>query len=1058
MLKDNINNSIKVQQQASNPKQHVYLSASAGTGKTKTLIDRIIRLLLNGVEIDKILCLTFTNVATNEVLERLKNKFEEWLIMSNDQLNADIKALTGEEVTSDKLEYARQLYSIYLDNFDKFRIETLHAFCVKVLKQAHCIDENELDQVEIIDDYTKKRLIEKAYDTTIELSNTKREIDIAINKLGQKYNYNTLLELLSNLLYQKQKLYNFINSQTSIQNLISEQYEFFSANENISSERVIDDFTEEEIIDKFSKELVQEEEENLQTIQTISVWLKGNAQFKKDNLSEYLNCFLTKSMTARMLPFNKDFRNKNLNFIRWYRKEQERVWSFFKKKAAQEQAEFMQYLIIFLNQIICEYEKLKKELGYLEYDDLILKTLELFNSTNDIETLLFSLNLSLSHILIDEAQDLSKTQWFLINKIVAGIGDANSTVFIVGDYKQSIYGFQDAEPQYFVEINEFYKAKFHREQKLWKHLELTYSFRSKKEILGAVDKIFDTKFKDSSTHIAIKEGIGKVQIIEYSYKEPEKLKQNGWILPQRDEEIIDRKKHNAEELANFIIYLLNNGVKAQDIMVLFRKRSEKVNCLVEALKEQNISVAERSKIDFQQNILILDLLSLIKFFLLPEDDLNLAGLLKSPFFNFTEEDIFKIAHNREKKSVWSVLQKFHPDTANLLLKLKDEYENNSLHQFYTNLLYAHKFIFSMEFNGNQQEIVELFLDKVLEFENKYHKRGQSFLDWISDNSQITIESNNTQAVNISTVHAAKGLQSPIVIIADASDSENLPVDTYFWHNDRLIVPYSSQYEIDALTKVKKERKEKAEQESLRLFYVAMTRAENELYIFGNQKSRKNSWYSIAKHILSEHFTQYKQLPKEGYRLNTLDKKADKLPLFLKEDYTPSGIMQHQIASEKEQLYSDLSVITGNFIHKVLYDICKIPEQKRSLYIKNLANASEFEIIPYKEVNSIIKITEKIIQKFSNIFYGNNILSEVTIHSSIDKNAVSARIDKLIINENDIDIVEIKADKAKKIKADIMPMEYKKQLEIYKKCIALAYPNRKINCKILSFYQQKLITL
>ena len=1044
---------VLVQQQASNPKYNVYLSASAGTGKTKTLIDRILRLLLNGTKIDKILCLTFTNVATNEVLERLKNKLEEWFFMNDKQLSLNIKALTGEKITNKKLKYAKELYNIYLENFDKFRIETLHAFCIKALKQAHYIDENESDQIEIIDDYTKRELIGKAYDKTIKLSNTKKEIDIAINRLGQKYDYNTLLELLNNLLSQKQKLYNLINSQTSIQNLINEEYRFYRADKNISSENITDSFIQEEAVNDFPKVLFEEEEK---TVQIINAWLKGNAQFRKDNLSEYLNCFLTKSMTPRMYPFNKDFRNRNSDFMKSYRKEQQRIIAFLKKKTVQEQAEFMQYLIIFLNQVTYEYEKLKQ--GYLEHDDLILKTLDLFNNTNDVETLLFSLNLSISHILIDEAQDLSKTQWLLINKIIAGITGADDTIFIVGDYKQSIYGFQGAEPQYFFEINERYKAKFHKEQKPWKHLRLTHSFRSKKEILKAVDKIFATKFEYHSNHIATKEGVGKIKVIEYSYKEPEKIKQTGWLLPQKDEEIINKKKHNSQELAGFIIHLLNSEAKPEDIMVLFRKRSERITYLVERLREQNIPVSEVNKIDFKQNLLILDLLSLVKFFLLPEDDLNLAGLLKSPFFNFTENDIFKITYNRGKKNVWNMLQTFHPDTAILLLKFKDEYENNSLYQFYTNLLYTHKFALSIKYDENCHEAVELFLDKVLEFEKQYQKRGQFFLNWISNNSQITVENNNTQGINVITIHGAKGLQSPIVIIADASDSENLPVDTYFWYDDRLIVPYSSQYGIDALTQVKEAKNKKIGQESLRLFYVAMTRAENELYIFGNVNSRKNSWYSIAKDLLPDNFIQYSQLSKEKYEFNVPSKRkeSNKLPDFLKEDYQPDGIIQQHIASEREQLHSDSAVIEGNFIHKILHDIPKIPEQKRALYIQNLANTSEFEAIPSGDINNIINITDEIIRKFPNIFYGDNILSEVNIKSRVEGNAISAKIDKLIINENYIDIIEVKTDKAKKITAGAIPAEYKKQLAIYRQCVALVYPNKKINCKILSFYQQDLL--
>lgn len=1055
--------SVRIQQQASNPDANVYLAASAGTGKTKTLVDRMLRLLLNGVKVEDILCITFTNAAANEMLERLKSRLEKWFIMSEEQLRFEVEELVGKKLASDKLRHAKQLYLIYLDNFDKFRIQTLHSFCVQILSQMHYIDENELDKIKIIDSYAKKKLIEDAYEKVTNLSLTKVEIDFAINKLAQKYDYDGISQLTSNLLSQKQKLYTFFNASNSIAELIDDQYKFYGASKNISSCSIIDGFINEDL-DDITGHFSGFHWEGEEALLIIKSWASGDAKFKKENLGKYLDCFLTKSMEPRVrLPFSKRFKDANLGFIELYKVEQQRIINYLEAKTSQEQAEFMQYVIIFVNQITNEYEKLKDELGYLEYDDLILKVSEIFNSNNDMETLLFSLNLSLSHILIDEAQDLSKNQWLLMRKVIDGMAHVGKTIFIVGDYKQSIYGFQGAEPEYFLEINELYKAKLIS----WQSLELTHSFRSQKEILEAVDRIFNSiRFTHNLNHIAVKDGVGKVQVIEHSYQEPERIKEVGWALPQKEKSVSEKRQHNSEELADFVEHLLSRGdVKPNDIMVLFRKRGERIGYFIEALKEKNISVSQTDKLEFAENLLILDLLSVIKFCLLPEDDLNLACLLKSSFFHFTEEELFKISYKRGEESIWDVLQKFEVDVSQFLLKLREEYKGSSIYQFYTNLLYRHKFIMKLrdEFGVASQEIVDLFLDKVLEFEAKHQSGGQSFLEWIKDNSYIAIKNDHIDGVKVITAHSAKGLQSPIVIIADASDSENSPADPYCWYNDRLIIQYSNKYEINMIAKIKQERNAKVKQESLRLLYVAMTRAENELYIFGDAKSKEDSWYSIARNILSEHFIKYAQTTRDkpAIALNPKEENDDSiiLPDFLTEGYVSQKIERNfQIASEEAQIYSDLSVTRGNFIHKILSDIAKISEQDIERYVKCIANTENFKILSDKEVDEIIGITKSIIQKFPDVFYGDNVVSEMSLKSDVEGGAISAKIDKLIINENSICIIEIKADKSKQITIDSIPYEYKRQLEIYKKCISLVYPNKNITCKLLSFYQRKLLEL
>jgi ATP-dependent helicase/nuclease subunit A len=1023
-------------------------------------------LLLDGERIENILCITFTNAATGEMLNRLKEELNKWHVSSDEELKKHIKNMFDQDINKSQILKAKELYNTYLNNFDRIRIQTLHSLCVDVLNQLQFIQEDKLENVKIIDDYNRKRLIEIALENVINLSKTKPELNFSITHLAKKYDYYTLLQLISSILSQKQKIYQFINSQHSILDLINEQYEFHNSKRSASSSNLLDEFIAK-IPQNFKDLVIKNQHEHY--ICTIHLWVTGDRQFQIDNLTKYFDCFLTKSLTARKKLFNKQFRDNHKDLIEECENEQIRIIEFLEKKSSFKQAQFIECLIIILNEIIGEYERLKGKLGYLEYDDLVLKTAEILNESQDLEILLYSLNLSFSHILIDEAQDISKTQWDLLQKIIKSTYNFDSSIFIVGDYKQSIYGFQGADPEHFLTINQFYKTELKKISKSWEYLELTHSFRSKKEILEAVDKVFNSiEFINKLNHIAIKKGVGIVKIIEHSLvPNKEVSEKNCWKIPEKNEDFFDNKLFHAEEIANFISHLLNRNyenyrIAHKDIMVLFRKRCEKMKHLIQVLKQNNISVSEENKINFSDDIIILDLLSIVKFFLLPEDNFNLICLLKSPFFNFTEEQIFKTSYDRKKQNVVDILQNTHPQTSKLLQELEESYQNLSLYDFYIYILYQKKFInnFHQEFGTNCQEIIDIFLDKVSEFEKQLLGDKEVFLEWLQYNSDINVANNNSKGVKITTVHAAKGLQSPIIILADAGDSENMPNENFFWHNEKLIIPNVSEYKNSKIKEIVNERKIKLKQESLRLLYVAMTRTEDELYIFGENTNKQDSWYNITKTILSNNFIKYSELGisnQKNIADNSIVSTNAELPHYFREDYIAENITKKEIASLEKQLYSDLSVARGNFIHKILSDAPKIPMQDLANYIKNLAGSGLFSLIPNKEIEEISLLTKDIMLKFPNIF-NNEVLSEVSVNNLAKKSNTIIKIDKLIVDANHVEIIEIKTDKSKILSNSNLPIEYVRQLEIYKKCISYIYPNKKITCKILSFYQRKLICL
>ncbi|MFQ3307244.1 MAG: ATP-dependent helicase/nuclease subunit A [Candidatus Midichloriaceae bacterium] len=1055
MQEQNTNTANETQNIASNPKFNVYLSASAGTGKTKTLIDRILRLLLNGTPIDSILCLTFTNAAASEMVERLKIKVEQWAKEKDDILIQELKILLTDDFDISKKIIAKQLYFQLLNNIDKFRIQTLHSFCTEVLSRANFFDIATLKDLNIIDDYNKNKFIESAYNEFITNDN-----DETTKKLISKFDSNTLLNFLQIITSQKQNLYKFFNSSEDLISLIKKQYTFYESDIESCSEKILKDFCKNKSDFEIYLRNLENHGENV--ITTLNDWYSLDFKDKKHNLKKYLNCFFTKNNTLRKkVPFSSAFIKDHTEIKALYIDEQQKVYEFIESYAPYDQAEFMKAIIIFLNNTIAKYEKLKAQYSFVEYDDLIIKTLELFSSSNDIENLMYSLDISLSHILIDEAQDLSELQWILIQKIMDTFLNTEKSIFIVGDFKQSIYSFQGAFPEHFIAINDIYKNKCGRENLTWKNLTLNHSFRSKKEILSAVDTVFSNINPSlyNIKHIPTKEAGGIIKIIEHDKLTV--LETKNWILPKKNQLDIDKHYYQSQEIAKFIFTILQkDNVNANDIMVIFRKRGNKLNYLADALNKMNISVTQNYKLNFTNNLLVLDLLSLIKYFLLPEDKLNTASLLKSTYFKLTEQELLNLCIN-DDKNICDSLEKDYPKISSKLNLLREEYYSTSLYEFYNNVLYKHGYIkcFIKEFGIKSYEILDIFFNKITEFEKKYHSGSHHFLDWVEKNSSVTIDEKKENGVKIVTAHSAKGLQSPIVIIADASDSENMPIDDFYWYNNNLIVNSPLNYPFESLKQAKNELNLKRKEESFRLLYVSLTRAENELYIFGEDARKKNNWYETLKNILPEYFTKYDNLIIVDGKITIEKQKQNniEIPEFLIKKHHHISKKSSDTASNQKDEQQHLSITEGVFIHSILENISNISYTNIPRYIENLYLTDEFSVLTNLDINEIIAITKSIIKKYPKIF-NTDVYSELALNSIINNKSFSLRIDKLIINKTSIDIIDIKTDKNESIDKSNIPTQYVKQLKIYEKSMKNLYPSHDIHCQILSFYQQKLFDI
>ncbi|CAL7961458.1 putative DNA helicase [Alphaproteobacteria bacterium] len=908
----------KKQRLASSPWASVYVDASAGSGKTKVLTDRILRLLLKGAKISSILCITFTNAAAEEMLTRLENKLCWWLICSQEELIQDLLILTGVNPTEKEIELARQLYVLFLQREQTIRIQTIHGFCAFILKRCSVIlgVDYPIDTGTIIDEVKKGNLWSEAFDAVLReaLMDDTANLKDSASKLLTLFDIDSLCNLtfeLTNCTTDARKYFAHLENESNLELLeqlfTQKSYDLVGACIDSSSVDVIGKYIGSLDVHTYS-EFIDFVYSHGEQVQELREWIAQDQEGKLATFTRYSQFFLTSQYKPRQrLKIKSQFLERYPHIREFIRCEQLKLENLWEEIRAQQYAANASAFSIFALHVYRKYQQLKKAKRYFEYNDLIVYTIELLEDPGVGLSLLYHLGMIIDHVLVDEAQDLSALQWHLLkiltSEFYTGLGargTANRTIFIVGDFKQSIFGFQGAQPWIFQVIKFWFKDKVINAKQIWYEIDLNMCFRCAPNILEVVDNIcnnsvFSGAFpavsegvnrdKDCTIkHIAAHDRVnGAVELWEIPIDKKENIRSNNdvWALPIYEKnadnglfvdevgkqiaQVISSEIHKWLS-AKRVIVGTQKPVVASDIMVLFRKRCDVQRCLVEELKKLKIGVCDLISSNMYTHILMHDLLAIAKFVLLPYDDMNLAILLKSPLIGINEDQLFTLAYKRQD-FIWSEIAR-RASTEKWVMSCYEIL--SSFIATYQKFFLAHDF-YNMLFNRDDKIIVEatkkafgeygdillsFFMQQLFEFH--YVDSGKesgtltSFVGWfcaaMQHRSSKKVENSIHLGVKIMTVHAAKGLEAPIVILADASYSESLPPSGIIWIDDWFLVNMGSDTSYISYLKSKDNTREK--EENMRLLYVALTRARSELYAAGiRDKERKNSirnWYNIIK--------------------------------------------------------------------------------------------------------------------------------------------------------------------------------------------------------------------
>ncbi|PZO75119.1 MAG: double-strand break repair helicase AddA [Mesorhizobium amorphae] len=892
---------IERQTTAADPKNSVWVSANAGSGKTHVLALRVTRLLLGGTPPSRILCLTYTRAAAANMANRVFSHLADWAMLDDETLTQKITELEGRRPSTKTLGKARQLFASALETPGGLKIQTIHAFCESVLHQFP-LEANIAAHFALLDGNREAALFTEARRALI----TGALPEAADGALAEAFGHAMdcagevgLEALLGEAMTRRDGLRRFIDQMEEGGSLF-EAFGLDGAKGLGGEDFWPDPYFHRQMAETF---LARADAAGKAQARKFAEGLIEACE--QPNLDARLRClrstFLTEKNGVWQAKQTKTIASKGVGehfdgFAEEFERIADAIIRLSDRVALLRMLHGTRAALQLADRLLHRYERLKSGRGYLDFNDLITRTARLLSRPDAGPWVQYKLDQGIDHILLDEAQDTSPDQWTVVRHLAdeffAGSGareGVNRTLFAVGDEKQSIYSFQGAEPQSFTDTRDIVSEKAGAADKRFARVELQWSFRSTLDVLGAVDAVFRTetaragltRYPEPIRHKPVRDSdAGYVEL--WPSLGPEDVEE-----PDDWTKSVDHAKAPAARLAETIAQTVEAWLRdgdqlegrgrplaAGDVMVLVRKRDRFVHALSRSLKERGIAVAGADRIALPAHIAVKDLLALGRYLLQPEDDLSLAALLRSPVFGLTEDALYALAASRgDGQSLGSALREgAKRDLALMAVAARlaawsTEAAFKPVFEFYAGVLgrdgVRRRMIARLGHEAG--EILDEFMSFCLDSEKAGQIGLQAFLAGLDEAApDIKREMDQTRAeVRIMTVHAAKGLEAPVVFLVDggsASFSNShmprlIPFDApdgkarwdgkgYLWNFGKA-VGNSFTRELGAGVR------QRADDEYRRLLYVGMTRAEDRLIVCGyhGKRPQPDTWHALVSSAL-----------------------------------------------------------------------------------------------------------------------------------------------------------------------------------------------------------------
>lgn len=1120
------------QARAADPSASVWVSASAGTGKTKVLTDRVLALMLGGTAPQRILCLTFTKAAAAEMANRIAETLSDWVTETDDKLALEVERLLGQPPENHNLIAARQLFARVLETPGGMKIETIHAFCQSILRRFP-LEAGLPPHFDLLTDQDATDLLETAREAVITTAHRHKDDNLAaaLSLLVNRVHETKFTDLMTSVTFARDKIAQVLSRHGGVKNATDALRLHLGLSEADDPESLCLQACDEEALDVAglrvaAAALSEGSKTDKERGAVLAAWLEQDPSARAEMFAAYTRAYLTAAGAIRKTLATKAVATANPVTLDTLFEEAGRLISVLNKIRAAEVAVSTHALLTLGESFLADYQRRKSSMARLDYDDLIHSTRALLEQPGVAAWVLFKLDGGLDHLLIDEAQDTSPDQWAVVQALseefFAGEGrhenESNKprTVFAVGDRKQSIYSFQGADPDGFDRMRAFFAERVTEADKTWANVDLGVSFRSTSTVLRAVDAVFagatarDGVVHDDQALAHLAARTGQAGIVElWPPVDPDEADDPApWKPP------VERLKGESAQtrLARFIAkriaamcledeQLTSKGrpIQPGDILVLVRRRTGFVDDLVRALKDLGIGVAGVDRMVLIEQMAVMDLVALGRFLLLPQDDLTLATVLKSPLIGVTEDRLFDLAHGRGEQSLWAALSEHAGADSDFgtayqtLAELLAQTDFLGPFALYAHVLTAQKGRRKLlsRLGMDADDPIDEFLAQALEYERRHTPSLEGFLHWLEHGRlqvKRDLEQATKDAVRIMTVHGAKGLQAPIVFLPDTLQVPTQG-ESLLWTEDKtgkpLLLWAPSAADRDPVTTNLKEQSDQArDREYRRLLYVAMTRAEDRLYVCGWNTSKAapdTCWYTLIKTALApladtvtDSFLSDAGLA-DGTVLRmaeaqTAQTEQERAPEDLIPDIpdmphfalTPAGIepappkplAPSRPATEDPPVAPPLSAGEPNrfqrglLIHRLLQNLPDLPTDNQRVAAQAFLNRPVWSL-EAKQITAIADETMAVLSHldFAPVF-GPGSKAEVPITGLIDGQVLSGQVDRLVVREDDVMIVDYKTNRPPPRETDAVSPAYLFQMAAYRAALSEIYASKQIRCILL----------
>jgi ATP-dependent helicase/nuclease subunit A len=1081
------------QHRAALPHASVWVNANAGSGKTYVLVNRIARLLLAGADPASIICLTYTNAAANEMEARVHRLLGSWTFKDDKELGAELRKLGVAHVDARLRSRARRLFSLTQETPGGFRIQTIHAFCEKIL-QLFPVEAGVSPGFRILEEERKKLLLRQARERVLAGAATDAASPLAaamatITRYAKADDLDSLID----------RLIGTFGGGLDPESCAAALRTAFGLDQSHSSDGFAEAIANGDaaLMAKAIDALGAAGGSNNMSLaaslrQLMTASAAGRLQAAKD-------CYLDSKCNPKAFGNLgwKKLRSGHPWFEAYITGERDRICGILEQHDALLRVEATVALVSLAREIVSVFEDLKSAQSLHSFDDLIDNTHLLLNQTQAADWILYKLDRGVEHILIDEAQDTSPPQWGIVEALsrefFAGLGARDGqprTLFVVGDPKQSIFSFQGADTRAFSHVHGLFgQSVGHSGQSEPFDVDLTVSYRSTETVLSAVDAIF-AKGMPARKGLAIdgEEGLlhhtnrmreqGIFEIWPPVTAENEDMP-DPWTPPTRAMKKLSHRRLLARKIALTVKswigtrMLPSQGrtVQPEDILILFRRRKALFYMLINELRAAGIPVAGADRLKPNENLAVLDMLALITALSQPLDDYALACVLKSPLVAtpLSEQQLFTLAHDRGAATLWERLTHASDEACRAihaeLAHWRAAMASLRPYEFLSAILLARRPAILGRLGSEASDAVDAMVEAAIAYEADHPPSITGFANWFQS-EDMTVKRDMDQGrneVRLMTAHGAKGLESRIVILADSAEAPDanrsnglLAIEPEAGGEPLPLWDLPKLFQSPHVTKWKSVAKDSTHEEYCRLLYVAMTRACDELYVSGSCGKGEiggTSWYGMAQAALNigdgAIAMRDATMPDGGACLrfgsdpiwseaaSPAQTASRDLPSWL---LAPPRLAPrtHRAApsslARPPRAASPQAAARGTFIHTLLQSLPELPPDHRARHIERHVGKGRLSAADGRGLSAILAMSE---------LFGPDSRAEVAVAGQ----GLQGVIDRLVVGPDTVLIVDYKS--GQRPPAGLPPDHpYALQLAAYARLLAALHPGKEITAGLL----------